>query len=355
MTWEELNDLTVSNGAIDSLKKLIIARVFNNPELERFFTLYRNVHNGDKVGYLGGMSDVGWVGGGCEPTYRQATIQMLEKVWEIGKWEIPLKLCYEDLENTIAEYCLKTGTEIADLQQTEYMKYIFIPKLEEAFMNFLWRIIWFGDKAAALNTASGVITTGVDVDLFKTTDGLWKRLFAVGTASAEQKVAIAANNEASTALQLSKIKEKGVAIGIFDSLLENADPRIASMDGACVMATKTLTDALTKDLKTEYKEILTWEQVFKGLRVTEYNGIPIYEVSIWDRMIKAYQNNGTKLNIPHRAVFTAPSELLVGTPADSIISQFDNHFNRTTRLNHTYACGKIGTQIGQDDLIQMAY
>ena len=38
---------------------------------------------------------------------------------------------------------------------------------------------------------------------------------------------------------------------------------------------------------------------FKGLDVTEYNGVPIYRVSIWDRFIQKYQNNGTKLNLPH--------------------------------------------------------
>ena len=355
MTWEGLEDLTPSNGAIQSLKDLIIAELFTDPELEQFFTLRQNVHNGDKLGYVGSMTDVGWNGSGCNPTYKEATVSFLEKEWAIGDWQVPLKWCYTDLINTIAEYCLKTGTEIGDLTSTEYMDDIVYPALKEAMRLMMWRFIWFGDKDAKLASASGVITAGTDVELFKTTDGFWKRLFAIGTENAGQKTAIEANNQESTALQLSKIKENGVAIGIFDSMLENADSRIFGVEGAGIFCTKTLADALTKDLKREYKEILTWEQVFNGLKVTEYNGAPVYSVSLWDRFIQKYENNGTKLNLPHRAVFGAPRELLVGTPANELISDLDIFFDRKDRMNYIYSTGKLGTLIGQDDLFQIAY
>lgn len=355
MTWEGLEDLTPSNGAIQSLKDLIIAELFTDPELEQFFTLRQNVHNGDKLGYVGSMDDVGWNGSGCNPTYKEATVSFLEKEWAIGDWQVPLKWCYKDLENTIAEYCLKTGTDIADLTSTEYMDDIVYPALKEAMRLMMWRFIWFGDKDAKLASASGVITAGTDVELFKTADGFWKRLFAIGTDNAGQKTAIEANTQESTALQLSKIKENGVAIGIFDSMLENADSRIFGVEGAGIFCTKTLADALTKDLKREYKEILTWEQVFNGLKVTEYNGVSVYSVSLWDRFIQKYENNGTKLNLPHRAVFGAPRELLVGTPANELISDLDIFFDRKDRMNYIYSTGKLGTLIGQDDLFQIAY
>lgn len=355
MTWEGLEDLTPSNGAIQSLKDLIIAELFTDPELERFFTLRQNVHNGDKLGYVGSMDDVGWAGSGCNPTYKDATVEFLEKEWAIGDWQVPLKWCYKDLENTIAEYCLKTGTDIADLTSTEYMDDIVYPALKEAMRLMMWRFIWFGDKDAKLASASGVITAGTDVELFKTADGFWKRLFAIVTENAGQKTAIAANSQTTTALQLSNIKNSGVAIGIFDSMLEDADSRIFNVEGTGIFCTKTLADALTKDLKREYKEILTWEQVFGGLKVTEYNGVPVYSVSLWDRFIKTYENDGTKLNLPHRAVLCSPRELFVGTPANQLISDLDIFFDRKDRMNYIYSTGKLGTLIGQDDLFQMAY
>ena len=174
MTWEQLSNLTPDNGAIRNLRDLIIAETFTDPELERFFTLVQNAKNGEKIGYRGAMSDVGWAGSGCNPSYKNATIQFLEKEWSIGDWQVPLKWCYTDLINTIAEYCLKTGTEIGDLTSTEYMDDIVYPALKDAMMNMMWRFVWFSDKDAKLHSESGVLSTGTDTELFKTTDGLWE-------------------------------------------------------------------------------------------------------------------------------------------------------------------------------------
>lgn len=355
ISWGQLSSLTPDNGAIKSLRDLLIMTNFLDEELERFFTLRQNVHNGDKLGWVGEMDDIGWDGSGCNPNYKNTKVNFAEKEWAIGDWQIPLKWCYTDLINTIAEYCLKTGTEIGDLTSTEYMDDIVMPALDLAVKHMMWRFIWFGDKEAQNVTSSGQITDGVDVNLFKTTNGFWKQLFAIGTANAGQKTAIAANEQTTTALQFSKLREAGVAIGIFDNLLENADSRIASLDGAGIFCTKSLADALVRDLKTEYKLILEWEQIFKGLDVTEYNGVPIYRVSIWDRFIQKYQNNGTKLNLPHRAVFGSPKQLFVGTPANQLISDLDIWFDRKDRVNYLYSTGKLGCLIGEDYLFQIAY
>ena len=320
--------LTPDNGAVKSLKDLLIATNFVDEELERFFTLRQNVHNGDKLA---------------------------QKEWAIGDWQIPLKWCYTDLQGTIAEYCLKTGTDIGDLTSTEYMDDIVMPALDLAIKRMMWRLIWFGDKDAKAATSSGVITADVDVDLFKPTNGFWKQLFAVCTSNSAQHTTIAANSEASAALQKSKLREAGIAIGIFDEILDNADPRIAAMDGAAIFCTKSLGDALTRDLKQKYNLILTWEQIFKGLDVTEYDGTTIYRVSIWDRYIQAYQNDGTKLNLPHRAVFGSPKQLFVGTPANQLISELDIWFDHKDRMNYLYSTGKLGCLIGEDNLFQIAY
>ena len=355
ITWGQISSLTPDNGAIKSLKDLLIMTNFLDEDLERFFTLRQNVHNGDKLGWEGEMDDVGWNGSGCNPSFKNVNVHFAEKEWSIGDWQIPLKWCYTDLINTIAEYCLKTGTDIGDLTSTEYMDDIVLPALDLAVRHMMWRFIWFGDKDVKNASLSGQITDGVDVELFKTANGFWKQLFAICTANSAQKTTIAANEEASRAEQFSKLKEAGVAIGIFDSLLTDADSRISSMDGAGIFCTKSLCDALTLDLKREYKLILTWEQIFKGLDVTEYNGTLIYRVSIWDRFIQKYQNDGTKLNLPHRAVFGSPKQLFVGTPANQLISDLDIWFDRKDRINYLYSTGKLGCLIGEDNLFQVAY
>ncbi|UVX35842.1 MAG: major capsid protein, P2 family protein [Bacteriophage sp.] len=351
---ESVKNLTKDNGAVKSLRDLLVLTNFVDESLEQFFTFVQNVQNGQKLGWTGEMEDVGWTGASCNPTYKDVTIQAAEKTWDIGQWSVPLKWCYEDFMNTIAEYALKTGTNIGDLTSTDIMDVIIYPALELSIKRMFWRFIWFGDKEAQ-NASTGQITEGVDVELFKPCNGFWKQLFAIGAANANQRVNIAANAEASTAAQLSGIKTANAAIGIFDSLLENADPRIAAMDGAAIYCTKSLGDALTKDLKREYKEILTWEQIFKGLDVTEYNGVMVYRVSIWDRFIQKYQNNGTKLNLPHRAIYGSPKQLFVGSPANQIISDLEIWFNQDERVTKAYSAGRLGCLVGEDNLFQIAY
>lgn len=360
---ESVKNLTKDNGAVKDLRDLLVLTNFVDEALEQFFTFRQNVQNGEKLGWTGEMEDVGWKGAPCNPTYRTPSIKAAEKTWDIGQWSVPLKWCYEDFMNTIAEYALKTGTDIGDLTSTDIMDVIIYPALDLAIKRMFWRFVWFGDKDAANvkgegddeTVAVGNITAGMDVELFQPCDGFFKQLFAVGAVNAAQHTTIAANSQTTYALQMSKIKEAGVAIGIFDSMLENADPRISGLDGSGLFVTKSLADALAKDLKREYKLILEWEQIFKGLDVSEYNGVPIYRISIWDRMIQKYQNDGTKLNLPHRAVFGSPKQLFVGSPANQIMSDLEIWFNQDERVTKAYSAGRLGCLIGEDDLFQIAY
>ena len=124
--------MTPTNHAITSLRDLLKMTVFQDEKLEDVLTFVGNIVNGQRLGFIGAMEDVGTKGVGCEPTYKTNKIDASEKQWELGDWDIPLKLCYEDLEGSIAEYTLKAGTEIGDLTSGEYMDYIVLPALEEA-------------------------------------------------------------------------------------------------------------------------------------------------------------------------------------------------------------------------------
>lgn len=350
----DFSKLTPSAKEVESLKDLIQFTAFEDENLEKFMTFIGTAQHGKKVGFIGEMEDVGVKGTGCNPTYKPATIASSEKTWDIGEWQIPLSLCYKELEGTIAEYCLKSGTEIGDLTSTEYMQYVARPALEKAMMKMMWRFAWFGDKDAQSVSSGGVIKDGVNVELFKTCDGLFKRLFAITTEHENQKTTIAANEQATYALQKSKLLEAGVATGIFDDMLLNADSRITSNGGAFIV-TDSLAKALAYDMKKTYKEIMPWTVLSDGLEVSTYGGVPVLKVALWDRFINAYQNNGTKLNIPHRAVLSSVGNLLIGAPQNDLISDLDIWFDRKDRQNYFYSAGKLGSMVLEDELIHMAY
>ena len=359
MSW--FSNLSVAQKDIRDLKELIPMSLFQDEDFNKYVTL-RKVQNGDPVGLIGDLDDVGIAGAGCDPTYADTGIANAQKRWALGDWEIPIKICYEALKGTIAEYQLKSGTEVADLTSTEFMSYILRPALERAIRQMIWRMGWFGDTAADNIASGGIITAGVDKKLFKACDGFWKKLYAIGTANAAQLTAIAANTATSgspavinTAAQKAAILTQGVATGIFDSILMDADPRITADGDAVILCTKALADALTYDVKKSNNLIMPWEKIFDGVKVGEYGGVKVVAISIWDRMINAYENTGTYANKPYRAVYTNVKNLQVGTNADSLISDLDVWFDHKERRNYIYATGKIGTMVLEDALVHLAY
>ena len=87
----------------------------------------------------------------------------------------------------------------------------------------------------------------------------------------------------------------------------DADGRIEVMDGSAIFCTKSLADALAWDAKQTYNTIMPWQVLFDGLKVSEWDGVKVYSISLFDRFTKKkYQDNDTKLNLPHRAVYTSP-------------------------------------------------
>jgi hypothetical protein len=100
---------------------------------------------------------------------------------------------------------------------------------------------------------------------------------------------------------------------------------------------------------------MPWENVFEGVKVSEYGGFKIAAVSIWDRMINAYENTGTYANKPFRAVFANTKNLQVGTNAADLISDLDVWFDKKERRNYIYATGKIGTMVVEDSMVHLAY
>ena len=349
-----LENISVDPKDVTDLKELIPLSIDQDEDYNRYTTL-KKVKNGDPVAFLGDGDDVGVAGSGCDPTYQDYGIANSQKRWILGDWQIPIKICYESLQGTIAEYTMKTGTQIGDLTSTEFLSYILRPALERQIKRMFWRFGWFGDTGAKNIADGGTLSTGVNKALFTTCDGLFKKIFAQCTTNASQLTAIDANTKATWKDQRTAMLTKGVATDLFDTMLMDADSRIISDNGSIVFMTNAMAQALTWDIKKSYNTIMPWETVFEGLDIAKYNGVTIARVSIWDRMISAYENTGTALNKPYRMVFANNKQLQTGTEDGNLIADLDIWFDKKERRNYIYATGKIGTQIAEDDMFQAAY
>lgn len=346
---------TIDNGAIRDLNELLFTSVYNDPDLERVINIRTGVKNGKKLGYIDTMGEVGVKAAGCDPNYSKVNITGIEKTWNLGEWEVPKEICYKELENTLAELGFNAGTERADLTNTPYWDKVLVPLLQKALKEMLWRFAWFGDKNAKHIADGGNVSDALDLNLFNAETGLFARLKALVAANPSQQTTIAANAETTYDKQKSELYKSGVAIGIVESLLSDADSRIFDADDHTIMMTRSLFMALRKDMAEKFgKTTLTYEQVAKGLGLSSFDGNPILVVDIWDRMLRKYENNGTAIVAPHRAVFTSPSNLFVGTSDTDLLSSLSVKFNDVDRKNYIYTASDFGTLIGEDDLVQFA-
>lgn len=349
-----LANLLMQPVNVQSLSELINYSVDVDENLQDYVEI-KKVKNGDPIAFIGDLGAIGKKGAGCDPVFDDVSIKNNLKRWELGDYQAPMKICYEDLEGTVAEYCLKNGTEIADLTETEFTTKILLPKLEEAMKKMLWRLAWFGDKDAKDTKSGGILTQGTNLDLFTACDGLWKRIFKQCASNSAQLTAIAANRKETAAEQKAEIFKDGVATGIIDKLMMDADSRIVDDPNAVLFLTRGLADALTYDLKKVHHLIMPWEKVFDGVDVAMYNGVKVARVSIFDRIINAYENSGTKLNKPYRAVFANKKQLMVGCPAESLVSDISVWYEKKERREYIDIMGKIGTNLLEDDMFQAAY
>lgn len=338
---------------LDTLRDAIIRQVLEDEDFRKYVTI-KKVRSGEPLAVIGEMDAVGHAGAGCNPTFDEIGIANSVKRWALGAWSIALKICYANLEDTIAEYCLKSGTAIGDLTGTDFLA-IYTEMLATQMKRMIWRFAWFGDINAATITNGGNITNGEDITLLNANNGFFKQLFAIGTANAGQVTPIAANSQTTYAAQTAAIKTAGVATGIVDSILFDADSRINANGGAILMLNKKLADALALDVKNQFKVIMPWERVFEGFSISEYNGVRVASIATWDWMINTYENTGTAWNKPFRAVLANPANLIIGCDANDPISELDIWFNKDERQQKIYAAGKLDTKVAQDDLVHLAY
>lgn len=348
------------NLALRKSQKTVLADLIHEQVLaDEEFSKYVNIvdaEDKEPLSYIGEMDDVGWEGGGCDPEYKNVGIDNSQKIWDLGKWQVPLKFCADSVEDTIIEDFLNAGTDVDNIINTKYWREIISPRLERAMKRMIWRFGWMGDKNAQTVSEGGVITDGKDVTMFTTANGHWKNIFGQVAENEEQRTVIAANSAATYAEAKAAMLQKGVATGIIDKVLMDADPIISDNGGAIVMMTRSMASALHYDVKERFNMQLEWRTIFDGFEITEYDGVQIARIGIWDEIIRAYENNGTKLNLPYRVVYAKPENFLVGVPeGQGIMSTLDLNFDPISRWNYVYAKGKLGTMLLHDELFQAAY
>lgn len=348
------SDLVNKDGVAKRLGELLFATAYETSDLALVCEIITNQKNGGKASFLKPFGAVGTAGGGCNPTWQSVTPDTEDKVWAMGQVEIPLEVCADDWAALLRDYNLIDGNTTTDQRDRRLITDILLPMLSEAKRKALWRIVWEGDTAADTFTNGGHITNGTNLALFNMTDGLWKKLTAIGAGNANQYTQIAANAATSYSTQEAAIYTQGVATGIMDDIIRRANGRIRGAGGKAFM-TKRFYDALQADYEATHPQTMPYDTVAEGVQISKYRGVELVIMAEIDAIIDEFENSGTAWHQPYRVVYTPQANLKAGTEDRRMDAEVELGYDVNSRTNKMYAASLIGTLIGEDGMVHVAY
>jgi len=353
--------LTFNGKEVDELSQVIFEKEFKNPDLSLFHTIVEGIKAKEQIAYmsqLGGLLGAGT--GGCDPASASNEITASEKFWDPAAMSDRLSMCYTDLKESFINYSLNNGANVAELTNVDFFNYVADVLMRYKVSEAALRMAWFGDTAAADVDASpaGVLTSGTNPAYFNKIDGLWKQIYAIVAADSDRKTTDLAsrNGQASYALQAftSTDTTNKVVINTLQNLMFNADLRLRDRADLVYVTTQSVSDQYARELKAS-NVAYTTERYENGISVLKSDGVEVYAFSFWDRMIKAYYDDGSAYLLPHRAILTTKENLMVGFDSVGALSDFDSHYDRTTKKNHIDFEVNMDAKVKEDYMIQVAY
>lgn len=359
----DINALTLAATEADNVSKYVFEKAMVNPALTALSNVVTGIQHDEKIPIVGLLGLVGETVSGCTAP-GGSTVAMSEKTWAPKTVGFRLTHCSKDLNPLLSalKKVVRKNPDEYDFTGSQEDALIAMVT-EKAMTEALWRMLEFGDTAADNVSGGGVIVNGTDKKYFNTIDGFWKQAIAAcpNTNSATNYISIPENAEATYVDQLALDPER--AFKTLRALYNQADSRLLASEGIYFGITRTLANNLQdywedKNLAKSLTEAEKSSVIYSdrnARKLGEYRGVPIFVVDNWDRNIAAYMKNGTKYNLPHRAVLTTPSNRPVGTPSEEMLGSINSFYYEYGKTNIVDAELKIDIKVLEAYMIQLAY
>lgn len=346
-----LDNLHFTADELRSLNELVLEKVLEAPELTRFHTLVTGIKNDKRIGIIPGTFGlVGKAAQSCNPVAQCYEAPATEKILSPKYMEVIIDMCVDELNDTLMKLAVKCGTDIFDLTKTEIFTFI-QDILYKDIAKMVHRMAWFGDTNAA-NFPVGVLTPGIDRDFFNVFDGFWVQLAAICAAAPDRLTAFVGNNQATTALQFS-VATPVLTYANVNLVIDSAPCELALQPDRVLLCTKSIMDRLRRQLQAMGTAFQDYKLMTDGLEIAQWDGIPIIANCLWDQWIRAYENNGTSLNDPHRIVYTTISNLNIGMACTSLFENINSFYDPRSRYNRIEAVDAFDAKIILDGLVQV--
>ena len=346
-----LDALHFTADELRSLNELVVTAVLEAPTLTEFHTLVTGIKNDRRIGIIPGTFGlVGKAGQNCNPVAQCYENIAIEKTWEPKVLEIIIDMCKDELDDTLMKLATKCGVEAFDLTNTEVFAFI-LDILVKDIEKMILRHVWMGDTAAA-HAPLGVITPGYDLGFFNVINGFFQQLAVIYAADPTRLSAMPGNTQLTTALQFS-VATPLLTYTALNLVIDSALPELAAQPDRVILVTKSVMDRIRRQLQALGTVFQDYKLMINGLEIANWDGIKIISIPLWDQWIRAYENDGTRLNNPHRVVYTTVSNLQVGMECTGLFDNINSFYDQRSRINRIEARDAFDAKIIDDRLVQV--
>ena len=348
-----VSNLTFGADQIRDLNSLFMEATLESPILTQYHTFETGIRNDREIGILPGtLGLLLKAAQGCDPTPDTLSLTATKKKWELKRMEMLLRQCSTDLEASFLRFLRNTGTAVADLTNTQYFAFL-VDFVGRELPKEILRVAWFSDKDAANihDSPAGSLTTGVDEGYFNVIDGFWQQLAVIYAAAAARKTTIAANAEVTYALQNSVFTPLA-AYTALNSVVDDAPLVLKTQPNRLLLVTDSVMTR-SKRYMQSVNIAFDIDNTITGLSLAQWDGVPMLSMPWWDETIKAYYDNGTKYDNPHRIVYTTKENLKIGLEGQGMFDQIQTWYDKTTKWNYIDVMDSMDAKIIMDGLVQV--
>ena len=355
----DVSNLTLNTEEAQQVSQAVFEYVLETSDLAQYHDIHTGIQWDTQIPFIGTLGLVGKQILKCKPDANGNKIPLSEKKWEPKLIGDRFEHCSVDSDSLF-----KLFKKVKAINPDFYNRIdseelgVVLMRIAEAMKDMLQRIVWFGDKNAETIAQGGYITNGTDLGFFNMIDGLWKQIFAVDIpTTSKYYVKIDANDEATYALQDNL--QDDFAFNLFRQMWKKADPRLkqlVSKGGVKINIHCTSKIAENwQDYKEDKSLVFTLDKVENGGLKDLFRNIVVVPRYDWDSIIENYQDNGTTLNLPHRALLTTAGNIPIGTTNTTDLEKVDSFYDKYNEVNVMDFRLKLDAKFLEDYLGVAAY
>ena len=345
----DITGLTLNPQEATEVSEAVVEQVFVQNDLNQINDIQTGIQMKEQIVFVGQLGIGGEALTGCTPAEQDA-LEFTQKYWDPALIAGRFTNCQNDLNKLfkLFQKAQRTNPDYFDKEGSQEMGML-ATAIIESIKTSVHAKAWYSDKAGDTFANGGNFTNGTNLGLFNQIDGLWKQIFADGNA---YRYTISENAGASYNAQALA---DGKGYTVLKNLYNGADARLLGNPDARFVVTRSIWDNYLDYLESTEASGGNIQVMEDGRRALSYRGYPVLLNNEWDRLQNLYQNNGTVVFRPHRAVFTVPANQPIGTLSETDLQNLESWYEKKDKSNIVDFAYFLDAKLLESYMIAVAY